>query len=150
MECMKKTSVLKVVFEPNIPIGAGRGGGNRGGFGGRGREKGRNPGDANEFENSDMDIVPNVGLEGDRVIHKRLSGSEGSDSVSVNVLTKIGRVAEQVNLLEYGNGVISGESPISTPQKVTPPKQQKKVMNGGESEDVIGSVTSSEEDRREP
>jgi hypothetical protein len=68
-----------------------------------------------------MDIVPDEGLEGDHFIRKRLSGSEGvlkgSDNASVKVLTKTGRVAEQVNLLEYGNGVSPGESPVSTPQK---------------------------------
>jgi hypothetical protein len=95
-----------------------------------------------------MDIVPDEGLEGDHFIRKRLSGSEGvlkgSDNASVNVVTKTAGY-----LLDYGNGVSPGESPVSAPQKVQPPKWHRKMMNGVESEDMIGSKIPSEEDRRE-
>jgi hypothetical protein len=143
---------LKVVFEPSIPMEGGRGRGNRGGFGGRGRGRGRNPGDANEFEGSDMDIAPDD-VEGGRVIRKRLIGSEGtlkgSEGALINVPPNSGRVAEKVNLLEFGKGVMTGDGLISTPQKVQAPKRQKKLVNGVEIDDMMGLATSSEEGRRE-
>jgi hypothetical protein len=143
---------LKVVFEPSIPMEGGRGRGNQGGFGGWGRGRGRNPGDANDFESSDMDIAPDD-VEGGRVIRKRLIGSEGilkgSEGALVNVPPNSGRVAEQVNLLEFGKGAMSDDGLISTPQKVQAPKRQKKLVNGVKIDDMMGSATSSEEDRRE-
>jgi hypothetical protein len=56
-----------------------------------------------------------------------------------------GRVAHQVNLLEYGTTGIVGET---TPQKVQAPKRQRKV-DGGEMEENLGSATSEAEDHRE-
>jgi hypothetical protein len=52
-------------------------------------------------------------------------------------------------LLEFGKGAMSGDGLISTPQKVQAPKRQKKLVNGVEIDDMMGSATSSEEDRRE-
>jgi hypothetical protein len=113
MVYMKRINVnggdwLKVVFEPNIPMEGGRGRGNRGGFGGRGRGRGHNPGDANEFENSDMDIAPDDVSDGGRVIRKCVIGSEGIikgyEGALVNVPPNSGRVAEHVNLLAVWQG----------------------------------------------
>jgi hypothetical protein len=82
-----------------------------------------------------------------------LIGSEGflkgSEGALINVLPNSGMVAEKVNLLEFGNAVTSGDGLISTPQKVQAPKRQKKVVNGVEIDNIMGSATSSEEDRRE-
>jgi hypothetical protein len=60
-----------------------------------------------------------------------------------------GRVHQQVHLLEYGTGGKEGETPMSTPQKVQAQKRQKKVVNGVEINETIGSATSRLEDRRE-
>jgi hypothetical protein len=58
-------------------------------------------------------------------------------------------VAEKVNLLEFGKGVMRGDGLIPKPQKVQAPKRQKKLVNGVETDNIMGSATSSEEDRRE-
>jgi hypothetical protein len=44
---------------------------------------------------------------------------------------------------------MTGDSLVSTPQNVQAPKRQKKVLNGLKIDDMMGSATSSEEDRRE-
>jgi hypothetical protein len=51
--------------------------------------------------------------------------------------------------LQYGKGAMTGDSLVSTPQNVQAPKRQKKVLNGLKIDDMMGSATSSEEDRRE-
>jgi hypothetical protein len=142
---------LRVVFEANNQAGAGRGGGTRGGFGARGRGRGR-PGEANAFEYSDMVIVPDE-MEEDRLNRKRMSGSEGllkgSTSTVLEGLSKDGRVAQQVNLLENGSGENNGGSLVTTPQKVQQPKRQRKLVDEVEIEEMLGSAISFEEDRRE-
>jgi hypothetical protein len=142
---------LRVMFEPNIQTGVGRGGGARGGFGARGRGRGR-PGEANGYETTDMVVVPDE-MDEDRMNRKRMSGSEGilkgSDIPDSEALAKDGRVAQQVNLLENGSGGSNGGSSVTTPQKFQPPKRQRKVVNGVETEELIGSATSFEEDRRD-
>jgi hypothetical protein len=60
-----------------------------------------------------------------------------------------GRVHQQVHLLEYGTGGKEGETSVSTAQKVQAQKRQKKVVNGVEIDETIGSATSVLEDRRE-
>jgi hypothetical protein len=142
---------LRVVFEANNQPGAGRGGGTRGGFGARGRGRGRQ-GEANASEFSDMVIVPDE-MEEDRLNRKRMSGSEGlvkgSTNTALQGLAKDGRVAQQVNLLENGSVDNNGGSTVTTPQKVQQQKRQRKLVDGVENEEMLGSATSFEEDRRE-
>jgi hypothetical protein len=92
-------------------------------------------------------------MDEDRMNRKRMSGSEGilkgSDIPDSEALAKDGRVAQQVNLLENGSGGSNGGSSVTTPQKFQPPKRQRKVVNGVETEELIGSATSFEEDRRD-
>jgi hypothetical protein len=56
---------------------------------------------------------------------------------------------EQVHLLENGTAIENGEKSDTTPQKVQPPKRQRKVFNGEETEEFLGSATSALEDRRD-
>jgi hypothetical protein len=142
---------LRVVFESPNQTGAGRGGGGlRGGFSARGRGRGR-PGEANAFEKTDMVTVPEE-MDEDRLNRKRMSGSEGllkgSNNTMLEGVTKDGRVAQQVNLLEYGGVENNGGSSATTPQKVQKPKRQRKVVDGVDTEELLGSATSFEEDRR--
>jgi hypothetical protein len=78
---------------------------------------------------------------------KRLIGADGRVNLSGSGQTNVSeaRVALQVNLLEYGAAGSVGET---TPQKVQAPKRQRKV-DGGETEENLGSATSETEGRRE-
>jgi hypothetical protein len=63
--------------------------------------------------------------------------------------TNSGKVALQVHLLENGTASDNEEKSDTTPQKVQAPKRQRKVVNGEEIEEIIGSATSVLEDRRD-
>jgi hypothetical protein len=99
-----------------------------------------------------MVIVPDE-MEEDRLNRKRMSGSEGlvkgSTNTALQGLAKDGRVAQQVNLLENGSVDNNGGSTVTTPQKVQQQKRQRKLVDGVEIEEMLGSATSFEEDRRE-
>ncbi|KAK1683555.1 hypothetical protein QYE76_044403 [Lolium multiflorum] len=100
---------LRVIFEPNLPPGPGRTGGNRGGFAGRGRGRMRYPGEANEAEFVDMEVEVDGDPPGNRVTRKRIIRSDGTVNTRDGVppmLPRQGRVADQVNLLEYGKEAI--------------------------------------------
>jgi hypothetical protein len=138
---------LKVVFEPSFPTGGGRdSGGGRSGMG-RGRGRGFTPGEPNVSEATDMDWGNESPLAAGYGRRKRLIGADGRVNFSGSDQTNAseGRVALQVNLLEYG---VAGNVGETTPQKVQAPKRQRKV-DGGETEENLGSATSETEGRRE-
>jgi hypothetical protein len=139
---------LIVVYDQKPPTNGGRGTAGRTGLG-RGRGRGYVPGDLNLSEATDMDwgkdIPPGLGTR------KRLIRADGTVNMPGSGLpnTSEGRVQQQVHLLEYATGGKEGETPVSTPQKVQAQKRQKKVVNGVEINETIGSATSGQEDRRE-
>jgi hypothetical protein len=79
-----------------------------------------------------------------------LLGADGTVNTSGSVQTNIseGRVAHQVNLLEYGTVGNFGEKIETSPQKVQAPKRQRKV-DGGEMEEILGLATFDMKDHRE-
>jgi hypothetical protein len=143
---------LRVMFEPNIPPGPARPGGNRGGFAGRGRGRMRYPGEANEAELVDMEVETDGDPTGNRGTRKRIIRSDGTVNtreVVPPMIPRQGIVANQVNLLENGTGSYREEGPLSTPQKFQQPKRQRHVIDRIEATTDLGSATSTEEDHRE-
>jgi hypothetical protein len=84
---------------------------------------------------------------------KRLMGVDGTVNTRGSGLnsqnTNPGKVALQVHLLENGTAIENGEKSDTTPQKVQPPKRQRKVVNGEVTEETIGFSTSTLEDHRD-
>ncbi|KAM0913024.1 hypothetical protein ACQ4PT_012401 [Festuca glaucescens] len=145
---------LKVAFEPSFPSGGGRGGGNRGGFGNRGRGRGVVPGTPNFSETTDMDWGTAATNPRGQGMRKRPMVYAGMMNNRVEPSTNSaapGRVAHQVNLLEYGKDNAGGGNQVDVPstQKVQPPKRTKRVVDGVEIDENMGSATSGLEDRRE-
>ncbi|KAM0921595.1 hypothetical protein ACQ4PT_006776 [Festuca glaucescens] len=145
---------LKVAFEPSFPSGGGRGGGNRGGFGNRGRGRGVVPGTPNFSETTDMDWGTAATDPRGQGMRKRPMVYAGMMNNRVEPSTNSaapGRVAHQVNLLEYGkdNAGVGNQVDVPSPQKVQPPKRTKRVVDGVEIDENMGSATSGLEDRRE-
>jgi hypothetical protein len=134
---------IKVIFEPNNPPGGGRGSAGRSGPFGRGRGGGRGSGEPHESEATDMDWGTVGSFGGREGTRKRPVAGNNAAGVAA------GTVAQQVNILESGKGNISGGIPQSSPQKVQPIKRQKKVVDGVEVDELVGSATSGMEDRRE-
>ena len=98
-----------------------------------------------------MDWGSDRSFHGNHVTRKRLIGEDGIYNQSGNgqALALEGRVALQVNLLENNSSANNGEKVLTTPQKVQPPKRQRKVGEEKDMEGLVGSATSEMEDRRE-
>jgi hypothetical protein len=142
---------LKVIFESSNPTGGGRGMAGRAGSG-RGRGRGFVPGKPNNSETTDMDWGAENPFSAGAGARKRLIGVDGSVNLRArdnSLNSYLGKVAIQVQLLENGNAIENGEKSDTTPQKVQPPKRQRKVFNGEETEEFLGSATSALEDRRD-
>ncbi|KAM0897492.1 hypothetical protein ACQ4PT_022552 [Festuca glaucescens] len=111
---------LKIAFEPSFPSGGGRGGGNRGGFGSRGRGRGFAPGTPNVSESTDMDWgIVTTGPRG-QGMRKRPMGYAGTmnNRVEPSIIPLAPRrVAQQVNLLEYGkdNSEVGNQVDVPSP-----------------------------------
>jgi hypothetical protein len=127
---------LKVMFEANVTYGDGRGTTGCSGVLGRGRGRGRVPGEPNVSKATDMDWGSVGGGATGQGARKRPRG--GNNLIGASP----GSVAQQVNLLEYGKGDNNLEKSQSSPQKEHALKRQKKVVNGVVVEELIGSATS--------
>jgi hypothetical protein len=119
---------------------------------GRGRGRGFVPGEPNNSETTDMDWGAENPFSAGAGARKRLIGVDGSVNLRArdnSLNSHPGKVATQVQLLENGNAIENGEKSDTTPQKVQPPKRQRKGVNGEETEEFLGSATSALEDRRD-